>query len=257
VETARAEVAALLGCHAGEVVFTSGGSEANNHAIKGAFYARRLELAREHEWSIRYVLDTHLHADHLSRARELARTTGAVLLLPPQHRARFGFTPISDGEQIQLGAATLRALHTPGHTNESTSYLLNEAALFTGDTLFTNGVGRPDLHANADEARGRARLLFASLERLRTLSSDVVVLPGHASEPIAFDGRPVAARIGDINRWLVEWLASESAFLDRITSHLPPTPPNFVRIVALNEAGDFPASDPTGLEVGANRCAVT
>jgi glyoxylase-like metal-dependent hydrolase (beta-lactamase superfamily II)/rhodanese-related sulfurtransferase len=216
-----------------------------------------LELARQRGWSIRYVLDTHVHADHLSRARDLARMGNAVLLLPAQERARFGFTPIRDGERIRLGDATLRALHTPGHTNESTSYLLNEAALFTGDTLFTNGVGRPDLHANADEARGRARLLFASLERLRTLSSDVVVLPGHASEPIAFDGRPVAARIGDINRWLVEWLASESAFLDRITSHLPPTPPNFVRIVALNEAGDFPASDPTGLEVGANRCAVT
>jgi glyoxylase-like metal-dependent hydrolase (beta-lactamase superfamily II) len=216
-----------------------------------------LDLARQHGWSIRYVLDTHLHADHLSRARELARMTGAVLLLPPQHRARFEFTPFTDGEQIQLGDATLRALHTPGHTNESTSYLLNEAAVFTGDTLFTKGVGRPDLHANADEPRGRARSLFASLERLRALPSDILVLPGHASEPIAFDGRPVAARMGDINRWLVDWLASESAFLDRLTSNLPPTPPNFVRIVALNEAGEFTDSDPTDLEAGANRCAVT
>jgi glyoxylase-like metal-dependent hydrolase (beta-lactamase superfamily II) len=216
-----------------------------------------LELARQHGWSIRYVLDTHLHADHLSRARDLAGIAEAVLLLPPQNRALFGFTPIRDGEQILLGDATLRALHTPGHTNESTSYLLNAAALFTGDTLFTNGVGRPDLHANADEARGRARSLFASLEQLRTLPSDVVVLPAHASEPIAFDGRPVAARMGDVTTWLAGWLTSESAFVDRVTSNLPPTPPNFVRIVALNEAGDFPTSDPTELEAGANRCAVT
>jgi glyoxylase-like metal-dependent hydrolase (beta-lactamase superfamily II) len=181
----------------------------------------------------------------------------AVLLLPAQNRARFAFTPISDGEQIRLGDATLRALHTPGHTNESTSYLVNQAAVFTGDTLFTKGVGRPDLHANPDEARGRARSLFASLERLRTLSSDVVVLPGHTSEPIAFDGRPLAAPMGDVTRWLASWLTSESAFVGRVTSNLPPTPSNFVRIVALNEAGDFPASDPTELEAGANRCAVT
>jgi glyoxylase-like metal-dependent hydrolase (beta-lactamase superfamily II) len=203
------------------------------------------------------VLDTHLHADHLSRARELARTTGAVLLLPPLHRARFEFTPIRDGEQLQLGDATLRALHTPGHTCESTSYLVNQAAVFTGDTLFTKGVGRPDLHATGDEPRRRARSLFASLERLRALSSDVVVLPGHASEPIAFDGRPVAARMGDVTAWLASWLTSESAFVERVTSNLPPTPPNFVRIVDLNEAGDFSAGDPAELEAGANRCAVT
>jgi glyoxylase-like metal-dependent hydrolase (beta-lactamase superfamily II) len=216
-----------------------------------------LEFARQEGWSIRYVLDTHLHADHLSRARELARMTDAVFLLPPQDRARFGFTPISDGEQIRLGDATLRALHTPGHTNESTSYLVNQAAVLTGDTLFTNGVGRPDLHASADEARGRARSLFASLERLRTLSSDVVVLPAHTSEPMAFDRQPIAARMGGVTPWLARWLTSESAFVERVTSNLPPTPPHFVRIVDLNEAGDFPAGDPTELEAGANRCAVT
>jgi hypothetical protein len=62
--------------------------------------------------------------------------------------------------------------------------------------------------------------------------------------------------MGNINRWLADWLASESAFVDRVTSNLPPTPPNFIRIVDLNETGDFPASDPTELEAGANRCAV-
>jgi hypothetical protein len=95
-----------------------------------------------------------------------------------------------------------------------------------------------------------------SLNQLRHLSPQIVVLPAHASEPIAFDGRPIAARMDDINRWLAGWLTSESGFVDRVTSHLPPTPPNFVRIVALNEAGDFPTGDPTELEAGANRCAV-
>ncbi len=215
-----------------------------------------LEIAQEHQWSIQHVVDTHVHADHLSRARELARQAGAALWLPLQDRVRFVFTPIADGEQIRLGKATLRALHTPGHTNESTSYVLNEAAVFTGDTLFTNGVGRPDLHADPDAARQRARALFASLNRLRELRPEIIVLPAHTSEPIAFDGRAVAARLDDVATWLSGWVVSESAFVERLTSNLPPTPPNFVRIVELNEAGEFPTGDPTDLEAGANRCAV-
>jgi glyoxylase-like metal-dependent hydrolase (beta-lactamase superfamily II) len=215
-----------------------------------------LEIARRHRWSIRHVIETHVHADHLSRARELVRQTVAALRLPPQGRVRFAFTPIADGERIRLGQATLRALHTPGHTSESTCYVLNGAAVFTGDTLFTNGVGRPDLHADPDAARQRARALFASLTRLQQLPSDLLVLPAHTSEPIAFDGRAVAARLGDVAAWLSGWLSTESVFVDRVTSNLPATPPNFVRIVELNEAGAFPTGDPTDLEAGANRCAV-
>jgi len=215
-----------------------------------------LNLASRCEWSIRYVLETHIHADHLSRAGELVRQTGATLVLPAQQRVRFAFRAIADGERIPLGGATLTAMSTPGHTSESTSYVLNETAVFTGDTLFTNGVGRPDLHADQDAARQRARALFASLTRLRALRPQMMVLPAHASEPIAFDGRSVQAQMGDLEMWLAEWLASEDAFVERVTSKLPPTPPNFARIVDLNEAGEFPAGDPTDLEAGANRCAV-
>jgi len=215
-----------------------------------------LRIADRHGWSIRYVLETHVHADHLSRARELAGRTGAALLLPIQRRVTFAFTAIADGERVPLGSASITARHTPGHTDESTSYVLNETAVFTGDTLFIRGVGRPDLHANADAARQRARALFSSLTRLRNLQPATLVLPAHASEPIAFDGRAVAASISEIETWLSAWLVSESAFVERVTAKLPPTPPNFVRIVDLNEAGEFPASDPTDLEAGANRCAV-
>ena len=215
-----------------------------------------LNLASRYEWSIRYVLETHVHADHLSRARELVRQTGATLVLPAQPRVRFAFRAIADGERIPLGGATLTAMSTPGHTSESTSYVLNETAVFTGDTLFTSGVGRPDLHADLDAARQRARALFASLIRLRGLRPLTTVLPAHASEPIAFDGRAVQAQMGDVETWLAEWLVSEDRFVERVTSKLPPTPPNFARIVDLNEAGEFPAGDPTDLEAGANRCAV-
>lgn len=213
-------------------------------------------LARGEGWSIRYVVETHVHADHLSRARELARTTGAALVLPPQQRVKFPFTPIESGERLPLGSGGLTAIHTPGHTGESTSYVVNEAAVFTGDTLFTNGVGRPDLHADPEAARQRARVLFGSLMRLRSLSHELTVLPGHTSEPIAFDGQAVAAGLREVQTWLTEWIASESAFVERVTSKLPPTPPNFARIVELNEAGEFPSSGVTDLEAGANRCAV-
>jgi glyoxylase-like metal-dependent hydrolase (beta-lactamase superfamily II) len=214
------------------------------------------EIARQHRWSIAYVLDTHIHADHLSRAPELARLAGAALRLPPQTRVKFAFTPITDGERIRIGQTSLRALHTPGHTNESMSYILKDAAVFTGDTLFTNAVGRPDLHADPDATRQRARTLFASLTRLQQLPADVLVLPAHASEPVPFDGRAVAARLQDVATWLSDWMVSESAFVARVTANTPPTPPNFVRIVELNEAGQFPAGDPTDLVAGANRCAV-
>jgi glyoxylase-like metal-dependent hydrolase (beta-lactamase superfamily II) len=213
-------------------------------------------MANRHGWAIRYVIETHVHADHLSRARELTRQTGATLVLPKQDRIRFEFAAAADGDRIRLGSASLTAMHTPGHTDESMCYILNEAAVFTGDTLFTNGVGRPDLHADPDAARQRARALFASLSRLRRLAPDIVVLPGHTSEPIAFDGRAVSARLDEVAIWLAGWLGSESEFVDRVTSRLPPTPPNFVRIVDLNEAGEFPSGDVTDLEAGANRCAV-
>jgi glyoxylase-like metal-dependent hydrolase (beta-lactamase superfamily II) len=148
-------------------------------------------------------------------------------------------------------------LHTPGHTDESTAYLLNGEVLFSGDTLFVDGVGRPDLHAGVDGARARARSLFGSLTRLRALPPQTIVLPAHAGQPLAFDGRPVLGRLTEIERWLSQWLVSEDIFIERVTSRLPATPPNFTSIVGLNESGQFPDGDPTELEAGANRCAIS
>lgn len=215
-----------------------------------------LDLVRRRGWRIGHVLETHVHADHLSRARMLAESAGATLHVPDQRRVRFPFAPVHDGDCIQIGQSTIRACSTPGHTAESTSYVLNGRAVFTGDTLFIKGVGRPDLHADTAGARQRAHTLFASLLQLNALGSNTVVLPAHASEPIAFDGRAIAAPIAEVRAWLAEWLGSEEAFVERVVSRLPETPPNFSRIVELNEAGQLPDGDPTELEAGANRCAV-
>ena len=174
-----------------------------------------------------------------------------------EQRVAFKFSALSDGDRIAVGDARLIALSTPGHTMESMCFVLDDAAVFTGDTLFVNGVGRPDLHADADAARHRARLLYQSLQSIRRLSRDAVVLPAHTNRPVAFDARPVATTIAEAGSWLDEWLSSETGFADRLVSRLPDTPPNFVKIVALNERGELPAGDVTDLEAGANRCAIS
>lgn len=213
------------------------------------------ELAQRHGWRVRAIIETHVHADHLSRARALAKLTGGTLYLPATDRVSFEYTPLRDGDVIRVGSAALRALHTPGHTSESTCYLLDGRALFTGDTLFLGAVGRPDLEATPDEADRRAHLLHASLGRLMTLSRDTLVLPAHASEPVAFDGRPIMATLQEVRERTSLLHETAEVFVSQILARIPPTPPNHHRIVALNEAGTLP-DDPTELEAGANRCAV-
>jgi glyoxylase-like metal-dependent hydrolase (beta-lactamase superfamily II)/rhodanese-related sulfurtransferase len=205
---------------------------------------------------IRYVLDTHVHADHLSRSKLLAEAARAELLLPEQDRVHFHYRAIRPGDVIEVGSVRVEAIHTPGHTMESMCFLANGAALFTGDTLFTASVGRPDLHADIEQARSRASLLYRSVKQLLALGQNVQVLPGHTSSPPAFDGVPITERLGVVSERLQGWLESESAFIDRILARIPPTPSNFERIVELNESGELPAENSNELEAGANRCAV-
>src|SRR5213594_2910581 len=212
-------------------------------------------VADTNGWHIRTVLETHVHADHLSRARAIAADTGARLCLPTTDRVSFQYEPLNDRDTVRVGSAGLRALRTPGHTPESTSYLLDDRALFTGDTLFLTAVGRPDLEASAEQARRRAHVLHASLQRLVALPPQTVVLPAHTSAPVAFDGRPISATLGEVQKRTSLLRENEETFVSQILTRLPPTPPHHHRIVALNEAGTLP-DDPTELEAGANRCAV-
>src|SRR5438034_101287 len=183
-------------------------------------------VADEYGWRIRTVLETHVHADHLSRARALAADTGARLCLPTTDRVSFEYAPLKDGDTVRVGSAGLRVFHTPGHTPESTCYLMSELALFTGDTLFLTAVGRPDLEATPDESQRRAQLLHASLRRLVALPPDILVLPAHTSEPVAFDGRPIGTTLGEIRERLPLLRETEEAFVSYLLSRIPPTPPN-------------------------------
>lgn len=216
-----------------------------------------LDLASRYGWQITGVLDTHIHADHLSRSRQLAECSGAPLLLPDQQRVSFPFTTMRDGDTIETSILQLAALHTPGHTMESTCYLLNRHLLFTGDTLFPAGIGRPDLEADEQQARARASALYHSLHKLLALPSDTLVLPGHASEPVPFDGIPIAAMLAEIIEAVGIIHAPRDLFVEQLMMRIPPAPPNYRRIVTLNEMGLLPESDMTVLEAGANRCAIS
>lgn len=219
-----------------------------------------IDEARRRGWRIVAVLDTHLHADHLSRARLLSRSTEAPAYLPRGTReaADAEVPSLGEGDSVEFGRAVLHALHTPGHTPESLTYGLGDAALFTGDTLFTDGVGRPDLEAAPDEARRKARQLHRSLHRLFDLPSDAVVLPGHTSRPVAFDGSPVAARLADVRSEVDATEKSEADFVRQVLARVPPAPPNHEEIVDRNRSGRWPEDEGAvvELEAGANRCAV-
>lgn len=215
-----------------------------------------LRLARERGWTIRHVLDTHIHADHLSRSRALAERAGAALWLPEQRRARFAHRALADGAGIEFGRTRLHALRTPGHTLESSSFLVADRWLLTGDTLFPSAVGRPDLEASAAEAKERARLLHASLRRLFALDPGLLVLAGHTSAPIPFDRAVVGATLGEVRR-VLDLPEDAERFADALLRRLPATPPNHAVIVEANEAGQPLVADPTPLEAGANRCAIS
>jgi rhodanese-related sulfurtransferase len=116
------------------------------------------KLAEENGWKIKYVLDTHIHADHLSRSLALSELTHAAFYMPEQDKLQYPVNKVGNGDILHFGSSQLKAIHTPGHTMESMSYAVNDRYLFTGDTLFTEGVGRPDLKADEDELKKRAGL---------------------------------------------------------------------------------------------------
>jgi glyoxylase-like metal-dependent hydrolase (beta-lactamase superfamily II)/rhodanese-related sulfurtransferase len=214
-----------------------------------------LGLAEERGWKIGRVLDTHVHADHLSRSRRLAELVGATLHMPEGAPVSYPISALGDGDVLEVGSAILEAVMTPGHIPESTSYLLDGRAFFSGDTLFVSAVGRPDLDATPEGSREKARELYRSLQRLLALGPETLVLPGHTSEPVAFDEEPICAPLSEVHESVRVLREAEDAFVEEIAGHVSPTPSNFERIVELNRAGEAPEGDPTELEAGANRCA--
>ena len=146
------------------------------------------ELAAKRGAKIKYVLETHFHADFVSGHIDLAAKTGAKLIFGPNAKPGYSSYIAEDGEELTLGKVVIKILHTPGHTMESTTYLLIDEngtnnAIFTGDTLFIGDVGRPDLAVKSDlSEKDLAGILYDSLHnKILTLSDDVIVYPGHGA----------------------------------------------------------------------------
>ena len=216
------------------------------------------DVAAMHGWAITHVLDTHLHADHISGARELVEHSGATLLLSPSDPFHFAFEPLTDGRRIELAPQvelTVSAVSVPGHTEGSTMYQLATSAIFTGDTLFLESVGRPDL---ADQAEVFAHNLYQSLhERVLPLSDSTVVFPAHYG--VAVDvhiGQFVARPLGELRATLPALMLSETDFVAWAIANVKDRPPNYQRIVRINAGSEDLANDAAEMELGPNRCAI-
>ena len=216
------------------------------------------DAAAEHGWTITHVLDTHLHADHLSGARNLVAATGAHLWLNPSDDFTFVFEPLSDGRNVSLAPGvelTVSAVSVPGHTEGSTMYLLGHSAVFTGDTVFLESVGRPDL---ADQAESFAHSLYKSVhERVLPLGDDIMVFPAHYGAVVDVNANQfVARRLGELRTTLPALALEESEFVAWAVANVKDRPPNYQHIVAINAGRERAGQDSAQLELGPNRCAV-
>ncbi|MDH6672015.1 glyoxylase-like metal-dependent hydrolase (beta-lactamase superfamily II) [Paenibacillus sp. LBL] len=220
-----------------------------------------LEFARSINAEIRHVLDTHLHADHISGGRMMAEQTGAAYWLPPKDAAEvvFEYKPLQDGEKVRIGSTTIsiEALYSPGHTIGSTSFVIDDQYLLTGDILFIDSIGRPDLAGLAEDWVGDLReTLYA---RYAELSDDLTVLPSHfmIMDELNEDGT-VAKKLGDLyrdNHGLN--MSDEAEFRTMVTKNLPPQPNSYQEIRQTNMGKILPDTDKQReMEIGPNRCAV-
>ena len=190
---------------------------------------------------IHYVIDTHLHADHISTARALAQATGAAYVLSDQARAGFDFHAVRDGAELELGNVLVKVLHTPGHTPESLSLVVTDRTrgqdpwfVLTGHTLMVGDLGRTELATSAEDG---ARALFASAKRLRALPDYLEVLPGAFSGSVCgrkLSGKP-SSTIGFERRYNAAFgIEDEAAFVAAMLTDIPVPPPEAARIRAVN-----------------------
>lgn len=143
-----------------------------------------IKMAEEKNAKIKYIFETHFHADFVSGHIDLAKKTDAQIIYGPDAKTSFSKHMAKDGEEFKLGVCTFRVIHTPGHTLESSCYLLIDEhgvpnSLFSGDTLFVGDVGRPDLFSGNLSSEELAELMYASLEKIKQLPDYVKVYPAH------------------------------------------------------------------------------
>jgi len=210
---------------------------------------------------ITHVFDTHLHADHISGGRTIAERTGATYWLPPKDATEvtFDYQPLEDGHDVTIGNSiiNIHALYSPGHTIGSTSFVIDEKFLLSGDILFIDSIGRPDLAGMAEDWVGDLRETLYN--RYRELSEEIIVLPAHFMiiDELNENGS-VAEKLGTLfakNHGLN--IDNEYEFRRIVTENLPPQPNAYQEIRQINMGKINPDLDQQReMEIGPNRCAV-
>jgi glyoxylase-like metal-dependent hydrolase (beta-lactamase superfamily II) len=193
---------------------------------------------------ITHVIDTDVHADHRSGGPALARRTGAGYCVHEAADLAVPFTPLKDGEDIDLGNTRVKILHTPGHSSESICLLVTDLKrgpdpwfVLTGDTLFVGAVGRPDLPGRARE--NAAELYDALHQKLLALPDDIEIYPGHFSGSVCgagLSGKPTSTIVFE-RRWNPMLSTDRHAFIDAL-SNVPPKPADMEQVLAFNRGHD-------------------
>jgi len=221
-----------------------------------------LDLAKEHSMTVTHVVDTHVHADHISGGPALAAELDVEYHLPPEDAGGvvpFPNHPLKDGDVLDLGSAEVRvmSMHLPGHTPGTIALLVSDKVLLVGDTVFVRGLGRPDLTGQAEEL---ARDLFRSChERLRPLDPQTIIAPAHwtVSEEINDEGLVVTTLEDVFTATLLNEKAMER-FVEEIVTSLPSAPDFYDTIRQVNAGQLMPPEDEIDvLDVGRNQCAAS
>jgi hydroxyacylglutathione hydrolase len=203
-----------------------------------AFYLR---VAQETGMAIKYVIDTHVHADHRSTGRELAREAGTEYVLHESADARYAFRRVRHGDRLELGNVEVEVLHVPGHTPEHIALSVTDRTrandpwlVFTGHTLMVGDLGRTELATSAEEG---ARQLYESAKRLAALPDHVLVLAGAFSGSVCgrgLSGNPIST-IGFERRYnKALGIMDREAFVAHMVRDTPPRPPDALRVRAEN-----------------------
>ena len=207
-----------------------------------------LNLAKDRGATIKYVLETHFHADFVSGHLTLAQKTGAPIVFGPNASPEFETHSAADGERLKLGNIEIEVLHTPGHTMESTTYLLRDEtgkphAIFSGDTLFLGDVGRPDLAQKSElTIEDLAGHLFDSLRnKIMTLPDNTIVYPGHGAGSACGKNmsKETVGTLGDqkATNYALRADMTRDEFILEVTDGLSPPPGYFPMNVAMNKKG--------------------